>query len=416
MTKYLVFLLYFLGWAAGLAAQTSTSYDPARALQNRRVAALRTADVHYLPQVNNAEELARTNVEVIQIPGLGTMRSGAFRFGVTFPVDIRLGRATAPLLTPNGSIRQLIVRSPCAYSINLAFTEFKLSPGARVKFYNSDSSMVVLPFGLSDLGGQPETFATDLMMGDVFVIELWEPRDEEGQSSMRIAFATHGFRDTYASLRTPMLVNRCFWDRSQMLPCEQDAVAISGVEVPLCQSLRPVELSVLYNGSRLHNDSGADSTAQVQWFWNPDQVNLVIDRSNDGATATAYSVGNQDAGSNIPVAIRLRNQCGAWSSTYWFFIKKCPAPVQFLVGPNPTSNLLSIWYKLSGNRALNIPAFSVQLHNEMGRQVRSGQSEPGQSRLWLNVADLPTGLYHLYIEAEGQISHQLVKIDKRSSD
>jgi hypothetical protein len=43
MTKRLVFLLCFLVWAAGLAAQTTTSYDPARALRRGQVAALRTA-------------------------------------------------------------------------------------------------------------------------------------------------------------------------------------------------------------------------------------------------------------------------------------------------------------------------------------------------------------------------------------
>jgi hypothetical protein len=64
MTKRLVFLFCFLSWAAGLAAQTTTSYEVARALRRGHVAALRTAKSHYLPWVSNAAELARDEAEV----------------------------------------------------------------------------------------------------------------------------------------------------------------------------------------------------------------------------------------------------------------------------------------------------------------------------------------------------------------
>jgi hypothetical protein len=63
MTKRLVFLLYFLGWAAGLAAQTTTSYNRARSLRRGQVAALHTAEAHYLPRVSNLAELARDQAE-----------------------------------------------------------------------------------------------------------------------------------------------------------------------------------------------------------------------------------------------------------------------------------------------------------------------------------------------------------------
>ncbi len=55
--------------------------------------------------------------------------------------------------------------------------------------------MVVGPFGLRELGGQPETFATDLVLGDVFVLELWELDGEAGQSRLHLVKAVHGYRD-----------------------------------------------------------------------------------------------------------------------------------------------------------------------------------------------------------------------------
>lgn len=620
------------------------------------------------------------------------------RFGVTFDLDVRLGPADLPLRSRAGSTRHLVIRSPGAHHISLGFAEFRLSPNAIVKFYNADSSMVVLPFGLRDLGGQPETFATDLMLGEVFVVELWEPIDEVGQSRLHLVRATHGYRDQYADLRgglasgrtegfgsslscqrditcepqwlnhgravgiireegigsgsgvmvnntsynyrrffltanhvvsrftqAPVIDDRLvggvlapgfpsvtvtfnyrredcnsgnpidsalwhtfhsallrsrssttdfallelkpaagdgasngyvvgtlrpkniyfagwerapigrnggfgihhpkadvqkvshgstvtvannknFWDtffanggpgeegssgsplfnsagrvigqlgfgiddaicsptylniygrfdiswgERNVTPIDQSLwywlggnncvtddqtnltragdivsnppnipssslILVSGAGMSMCQN-QPIAFNVFYNGTNLLGMPTADGIVQVEWFWNPAQVNLVVNQSNGGATATAFSLNNNVQATNI--GVRVRNNCGQWSSPMWFTIYECssppppppPVPSRFAVGPNPASGVLGIWPRptTEGGRGTEVPTFAVRLLDALGREVRSGLSQPGQPKLGLSVAGLPAGTYHLYIEQGGQVEHHLVVV------
>jgi hypothetical protein len=162
----------------------------------------------------------------------------------------------------------------------------------------------------------------------------------------------------------------------------------------------------------------ADGIVQVEWFWNPAHVNLVVNQGNGGATATAFSLNNYNI-TSTSIGVRVRNNCGQWSGTQWFSIFQCPfrnpIPNRFSVGPNPASGVLGIWPRptAESGRGAEAPSFAVRLLDALGREVRAARSQPGQARLGLSVAGLPAGTYHLYIEQNGQVEHQLVVVEPK---
>jgi hypothetical protein len=187
-------------------------------------------------------------------------------------------------------------------------------------------------------------------------------------------------------------------------------ILVSGAGMTMCLG-QPIAFNVFYNGTNLLGMPTADGIVQVEWVWNPAHVNLVVNQTNGGATATAFSVNTNIQGTSI--GVRVRNNCGQWSGTQWFTIQQCqpptPIPNRFAVGPNPASGVLGIWPR-DGARGAEAPTFAVRLLDALGREVRSGHSQTGQPKLGLGVAGLPAGTYHLYIEQGGQVEHHLVVV------
>ena len=122
-------------------------------------------------------------------------KDAPYRFGKNFDVSITFDNAGRWKTLPNGDrVWLMSVESEGAKSINLAFDQFYLQPGAKLFMYTEDHAHLIGAFTHKN-NAADGLFATYPVPGQKLIIEFYEPASEVGNSSIEIKTITHAYRD-----------------------------------------------------------------------------------------------------------------------------------------------------------------------------------------------------------------------------
>ncbi|WP_250632197.1 serine protease [Rhodoflexus caldus] len=129
-----------------------------------------------------------------------------YQFGKTFDVSIDLLKQPQWKQEAKGRVFRYRIKAEGAKSISFAYKKFFLAENAWLKIYTPDSSMVMGPIA-GGIFKTPDSFATDLLIGDESIIELFEPEGAIGTSVVQIEKVTLGYRDYFAAEQEAAISN-----------------------------------------------------------------------------------------------------------------------------------------------------------------------------------------------------------------
>ncbi len=129
-----------------------------------------------------------------------------FRYGKVFEVNYDLTNSGTWENLPDGSrVWRLAVKSGNAISVNLFYKEFFMPKGAMLYLYNSNKSELLGAF--SELNNtEDQHFATAPTIGEITVLEYYEPVYSKGKGKLKISQVVHAYKDIYGFLTTDELV------------------------------------------------------------------------------------------------------------------------------------------------------------------------------------------------------------------
>lgn len=117
-----------------------------------------------------------------------------WRFGEKFSVNLHIENSGNWEELPNGDrVWRLKIQSEGAQTINFIFNQFKLPVGAQLFIYNDSKTDVRGAFTYKNNlphGG----LGTDLIVGDLITLELYEPKEVQGKTKLQIGHVVHGYR------------------------------------------------------------------------------------------------------------------------------------------------------------------------------------------------------------------------------
>lgn len=137
-----------------------------------------------MPKLNEQEALWRS--------GLENSKFKSLEFAHKFDVHLRPDNSGINFTVGNINVWRVGIRSKNAYSLNILFSKFKLSKGAKVFVYNSDQTEILGSFtheNNSDLNLLP----VQPIGGDELIVEYQVPIDEATQSEIEIGEVNHDF-------------------------------------------------------------------------------------------------------------------------------------------------------------------------------------------------------------------------------
>lgn len=140
-----------------------------------------------MPAVDNSAEIAA------EYQRRSNSLEKFYKFGHEELVNINIMTEAETETLPNGNVlRRLRVKSPGAVSLNLIFGQFELAKGARL--YISDYNKTAYIGAHTSLNNNSsKMLGTDLLYSDDIVIELLEPADVAGTSTLVLSNVIHGF-------------------------------------------------------------------------------------------------------------------------------------------------------------------------------------------------------------------------------
>lgn len=159
-----------------------------------------------LPAVDNA----------IEATAEYTRRATSFeknlRFGKEMAVSIDFMSTAQITILPNGDVmRQLLISSPGAFSVNMIFDQFKLAPNARLYLSNDDfTEFIGAHTSLNN--NSSNVMGTELIHDDKVLIELVEPASENGLSVLHLGTVIHGYLDLEAEVKALNSSGSCEYD------------------------------------------------------------------------------------------------------------------------------------------------------------------------------------------------------------
>ncbi len=117
-----------------------------------------------------------------------------WRFGKNFAVNLGLDNSGVWETLANGDkVWRLKIYAPGALTINLSFNDYHLPKGAQLFIYNESKSEILGAF--THKNNQPSrVFATDLVTGDIVILEYYEPQGVSFSGSLNADRVTHGYR------------------------------------------------------------------------------------------------------------------------------------------------------------------------------------------------------------------------------
>lgn len=117
-----------------------------------------------------------------------------WRFGKEMHVNLSLHNSGVWENLPNGDrLWSLKIQSSGAQTINFIFKQFNLPYGAQLFIYNEDKTDVRGAFTYKNNlphGG----LGTDLIVGDLITLELYEPASVKGKTKLQLGSVVHGYR------------------------------------------------------------------------------------------------------------------------------------------------------------------------------------------------------------------------------
>lgn len=123
-------------------------------------------------------------------------QEGPFRFGYAIDVNIGLTNSgTWDTLNNGDKIWRLRFISSGAYSINLIYDDFWLPEGAKFYIYNENKDMILGAF-TSNNNKPHHKFSTDLVMGDITILEYFEPAYTRG-GLINVDKVIHGYKNVF---------------------------------------------------------------------------------------------------------------------------------------------------------------------------------------------------------------------------
>ncbi len=201
MKKITLIIALFLGSTACFG-QTANLGEPRGFIESDHS----SVTFHELPKQNNATlleaELARRVSEGNKVVNFGTY----IEHNVSV---IALGNkktlANGDVLTRYG------IQSTSAESINLIFSDFFLSRGTTLYVYNDSKTLYVGAY-TSINNNVSNTIGTEILNGDKCIIEVYEPKNEVGQSRLNLSQVIHGYEPINTTWKAFESSGNCEYD------------------------------------------------------------------------------------------------------------------------------------------------------------------------------------------------------------
>lgn len=115
------------------------------------------------------------------------------RFAYPFPVDLGFKAGTWTHL-PNGDrIWRLRIKAPGAQGMTLLYDRFYLPPGATLHLSNPHTNELLGAYTEKN-NNEVKRFATGIVLGDVTILEYFEPAAQRGRGALNIAQVGHAYR------------------------------------------------------------------------------------------------------------------------------------------------------------------------------------------------------------------------------
>ena len=151
-------------------------------------------------------------------------------------------------ILPDGTrVKQIGIRSPGAYSINLLLSDFEIPPGGKLFLYNADHSYVIGSFDCRN-NSPDKLLPIQPVAGESIVIEYSEPADVPFAGHFIISEVNHDYRDI---LRTEPK-----GDNNTDYACMPDALCSGAAEETVRSTvLLIINGNTLCSGSLLNNTS-----------------------------------------------------------------------------------------------------------------------------------------------------------------
>ncbi|HEX4954240.1 MAG TPA: pre-peptidase C-terminal domain-containing protein [Thermoanaerobaculia bacterium] len=183
MSRKLVWLLLFSFGSAVQAAPEDTVPTAARFA----VRAVNQVDAF----VPGELDLLRIGEEDVMREGLGLPP----RFAIPERVSLSLAQHGTWEELPDGRMlwRLRIQGRDGANSLNLGFTRYRLSEGARLMLYATDGTQVLRPFTAADNDEHGELW-TPVVLTDDLIVELTVPKEERDRVELELGWVNQGYR------------------------------------------------------------------------------------------------------------------------------------------------------------------------------------------------------------------------------
>ncbi|MCL1934424.1 MAG: trypsin-like peptidase domain-containing protein [Candidatus Azobacteroides sp.] len=166
----------------------------------------------------------------------GNMR-GSYRFAYKFYTNISINDGIQTVLPDGTTIKQIGIRSPGAYSINLLLNDFEIPPGGKLFIYSADHSYVVGSFDYRN-NSSDQILPIQPVAGESIIVEYSEPADVPFAGHFTITEVNHDYRD--------ILRSEPGRDRAGDYDCMPDVFCENAAE----ESIRSTVLLII-NGSTL---------------------------------------------------------------------------------------------------------------------------------------------------------------------
>ncbi|HAP00625.1 MAG TPA: hypothetical protein DCQ93_01755 [Bacteroidetes bacterium] len=139
------------------------------------------------PAVNVATLLAEDEANVD--------KNVPYRFGFNHMINVDvLQQGVWETMSNGDKICRLRIVCPDALSVNLAFNDFNIPPGAKLYLYDESKTYIVGAYTSKNI--QPDNyFGTDLVPGSEITVEYNEPAAAVFHGELKIYRITHGYRD-----------------------------------------------------------------------------------------------------------------------------------------------------------------------------------------------------------------------------
>jgi hypothetical protein len=115
------------------------------------------------------------------------------RFAYPFPVDLGFKDGTWTNL-PNGDrVWRISIKAPGAQGMTLLYDRFFLPPGATLHLSNPYTNEILGAFTEKN-NNKVKRFATGIVLGDVTILEYYEPAAQRGRGALNVAQVGHAYR------------------------------------------------------------------------------------------------------------------------------------------------------------------------------------------------------------------------------